>query len=154
MVVTTAYRHSDFDRILEISDRCYQENERPPKAELHRMISVSDVFLLLLGGDEVDHMTQSGIVGFAIVKNVEAPYLWSIAVDPEYQKCGFGQFLLKHVIEHYAHAGDKEMTLHVNVNNRAHVLYFNNGFRTVEVIKDYYPGADALLMRRPLRGEI
>ena len=150
MRVTNHYTHSDFDRILEISDRCYAENERPTAVDLRNMILVSDVFLLVLD-HETNFKTQSGILGFAIVKNVDAPYLWSIAVDPWYQRCGYGQMMLDAIVKHYTFLGDKEISLHVNVNNGAQALYLHNGFREIEVVKNYYPGADALYMKKDLQ---
>jgi len=150
MRVTTRYTHSDFDRVLEISNQCYAENERPTAVDLRNMISVSDVFLLTLDTG-VALESQSDIIGFAIVKNVDAPYLWSLAVDPRYQRCYHGTQLLHEVISHYARAGEKEISLHVNVYNGAQKMYFDHGFHAVEVVKNYYPGADALYMKRIYR---
>ena len=63
MKVTTDYKHTDFERILEISDACYAENERPPRKDLADMISVSDVFLAKHPDDAI---FGDAIFGFAI----------------------------------------------------------------------------------------
>jgi ribosomal protein S18 acetylase RimI-like enzyme len=45
MIITTAYKSTDFDRLCEISDACYTGDERPPRDVMKSMVEVCDVFL-------------------------------------------------------------------------------------------------------------
>lgn len=153
----TGYKHrTDFDRVMEINDACYSGVYRPSRETVSDMVSVSDVFTARVNEKDFDHSfpedmpDEDYIVGFAIVRNVFQPYIWNIAVDPNYQRRCVGKNLLREIIRRYTLEKCKEITLHVNANNPAQRLYYDYGFRVIAVEKDYFVPDDGLLMRRQL----
>jgi ribosomal protein S18 acetylase RimI-like enzyme len=111
---------------------------------MEMMISISDTFLAI-NPDSVGK-----IRGFAIVKNVSQPYLWSIAVHPNFQGAGIGGCLLRNIITQYTQTGSKEITLHVAADNPAQRLYFDHGFRVKNVEENYFDPIDGLVMVKKL----
>jgi len=157
MIITTAYKSTDFDRLCEISDACYTGDERPPRETMKDMVEVCDVFLAKsgLGSIEVGEMESNSceldkIIGFALVRTSGNPYIWSIAVDKGFQRRGVGGNLLREIIKKYTLQKDFEITLHVHEDNPAQKLYFDYGFRVKRIERDYYNPKNGLFMVRPL----
>jgi ribosomal protein S18 acetylase RimI-like enzyme len=132
---------------MEINNACYVPPFCAPESTMREMMMVSDIFVV-----RVDHLVVGieGIVGFAIVRNVEHPYIWNIAVDPTYQSRGVGGNLLREIIKNYTLNKESQILLHVDATNPAQKLYFDYGFRVVAVEEDYFKPNDGLLMRRVL----
>jgi len=158
MRISLNYRREDFDRVMEISDACYSGEYRPPREKMADMISVADVFvarITLPGWAPRPPMTgglsdEDTIIGFAIVQNVTHPYIWNIAVDPDFQGRGVGGNILREIIRKYTLSKDKEISLHVDAVNPAQKLYFDHGFLVRSVEQDYFKPNDGLLMVRRL----
>ena len=146
----TGYSQKDFTRVMEINDACYSGIYCPPSATVHDMVTVSDVFLACQQEGIQRQYGAEIIVGFAIVQNVFQPYLWNLAVHPDYQGKGVGGLLLRHLITTYTASGQNKISLHVSVENPAQKLYFDNGFRVVRFEDDYFDPNDGLLMERKL----
>src|ERR1700677_1296828 len=148
----TNYNHrQDFERLLEINDACYSGVYRPPRETVNDMILISDVYVYRYNVDGCASRPDDDImIGFAIVKNTDCPYIWNIAVDPLYQGRGVGASLLREIITRYTIAGDKEIHLDVNSTNPAQKLYFDYGFRVKSVCTKYFDPNDGLHMVRPL----
>jgi ribosomal protein S18 acetylase RimI-like enzyme len=148
----TGYKRKDFERVMEINDACYSGEYRPPRDTMADMISVCDVFLARHPYFGPPDYKADGIriVGFAIVRNAIQPYLWNIAVDPEWQGKGIASKMLKEIIDRYTQEKSKQITLHVNAENPAQKLYFDHGFRVMAVEKDYFKPDDGLLLKRDL----
>jgi len=149
MVITTAYKNTDFDRLCEISDTCYTGQERPPRETMKDMVEVCDVFLVKIEPDYPLYTDRDKIIGFALVRTSGNPYIWSIAVDKRFQGRGVGGNLLREIIHRYQPT-ELEITLHVHEDNPAQKLYFDYGFRVQDVVKDYYRPKNGLYMVRPL----
>jgi ribosomal protein S18 acetylase RimI-like enzyme len=151
MIITTAYKSTDFERLCEISDRCYTGDERPPHDIMKNMVEVCDVFLAKTEVIPVpDCVSVTNIVGFALVRTSGNPYIWSIAVDKGFQRRGVGGNLLREIIKKYTLQKDFEITLHVHEDNPAQKLYFDYGFRVKRIERDYYNPKNGLFMGRPL----
>jgi ribosomal-protein-alanine N-acetyltransferase len=152
MIITTAYKSTDFNRLCEISDACYTGEERPPHDVMKSMVEVCDVFL---AKESVPRDPDGGnpydmIIGFALVRTSGNPYVWSIAVDKQFQGRGVGGNLLREIIKKYTLQKEIVISLHVHEDNPAQCLYFSYGFRVQDVVKDYYAPKNGLLMRRTL----
>jgi ribosomal protein S18 acetylase RimI-like enzyme len=152
MIITTAYKSTDFERLCEISDRCYTGDERPPRETMKDMVEVCDMFL---AKETVPRDPDGGnpheiIIGFALVRTSGNPYIWSIAVDKGFQRRGVGGNLLREIIKKYTLQKDFEITLHVHEDNPAQKLYFDYGFRVKRIERDYYNPKNGLFMVRPL----
>jgi ribosomal protein S18 acetylase RimI-like enzyme len=152
MRINFSYRHKeDFDRVMEISDACYSGDYRPPRQTMVDMVSVSDVCVVRLDNTDVMYeFSGNAIVGFAIIKNVEHPYIWNIAVDPAYQRRGIAGNMLREIIKRYTLNKDTKILLHVDATNPAQKLYFDYGFRVVSVEENYFEPNDGLMMVRKL----
>lgn len=131
---------------MEINDACYSGKYRPPRETVATMISVSDV----LTARAHRALDPEIILGFAIVQNVAQPYLWNIAVYPRYRGRGVASSLLEEIIRRYTNEKSEHITLHVNATNPAQKLYFDHGFRVVNVEKKYFDPDDGLVMVRQL----
>lgn len=76
--------------------------------------------------------------------------LWNIAVDQDHRGRGYGDMMLRHVIDHCRKSGVSSLFLQVRKsNNAARKLYEKHGFVFVMVQKNYYhsPREDALVYR-------
>ncbi len=150
MRITGYKRSEDLDRIMEINDAVYFGEYRPPRDTVVDEMLRSDVFVAREDQNCEHATTSSDILGFAIVRYDEQPYLWNIAVDPAYQGRGIGGNLLREIIKKYTLNKSSWISLHVNVQNPAQKLYFDYGFRTRAVIKNYFKPDDGLYMIRRL----
>jgi ribosomal protein S18 acetylase RimI-like enzyme len=152
MIITTDYKSTDFNRLREISDACYTGDERPPHEIMKDMVEVCDVFL---AKESVPRDPDGGnpydmIIGFALVRTSGNPYVWSIAVDKQFQERGVGGNLLREIIKKYTLQKEIVISLHVHEDNPAQKLYFDYGFRVRKVEEAYYMPKDGLLMKRLL----
>ncbi|AJJ10587.1 ribosomal-protein-alanine acetyltransferase [Yersinia rohdei] len=99
---------------------------------------------------------EEHMVGFAITQIVvDEATLFNLAIDPKYQRQGYGRLLLEHVIEQLAARNIFTLWLEVRASNaRAIALYESLGFNEVSVRRNYYPSAngreDAIMMALPM----
>ncbi|MFZ3102523.1 MAG: ribosomal protein S18-alanine N-acetyltransferase [Desulfitobacteriaceae bacterium] len=80
---------------------------------------------------------------------LEEGHISNIAISPEYRGKGFGEFLIRSVMQNMRSTGMERMTLEVRVSNLvARNLYERLGFLTAGVRKAYYADnrEDALIM--------
>ena len=86
------------------------------------------------------------VVGFLIASySVDRPYIYNLAVLPEYRKIGIGTELIKVFETHFK--GKGKPYLHVNANNPARYLYEKLGYKIEARHKNFYSqGQDALIM--------
>jgi ribosomal protein S18 acetylase RimI-like enzyme len=144
MKIDQGYRTYQFEHLLAISDSCYDGDERPTREEFRQMLSVSETWV---AWETIDSIFKP--IGFVIVKEVgeTTPYLWSLAVLRDYRGEGIGSQLLAHVCTKY-----KTLELHCRADSPVQKLYFDHGFRVIEVAKNYYnmgdKFVDGLKMRR------
>ena len=97
------------------------------------------------------HESYAGeIISYVMVVEQPEPYVWSVATKPQFRGQGLATKLLSEAIEWYRIKGAKHLELTVNVNNPAQKLYFDLGFRAVQVFRKYYGEASGLRMRRTL----
>jgi ribosomal protein S18 acetylase RimI-like enzyme len=150
MRILRRYSKEDFPAILSINDVCYQRDERPPADKLREMISISDVWQ----ARDDDAVSNPRILGFAIVRpEADSAYLWSIAVDPEYQGRGVAGNILREVLRFYEDKKYRNVRLHVHVDNAAQKLYYDYGFRTYDLAYKYYSagsGLGLMMKKEPL----
>jgi ribosomal protein S18 acetylase RimI-like enzyme len=140
--ITKGFKKSDFDALLRINDLCYSGDERPDKETFARMLNFSEVWIARTVFDKP--------VGFIIVnETMDVPYLWSMAVLPEARSQGTGQRMLSLICTEYK---DRAVELHCRVDNPVQKMYFDNGFRVVDIARGYYKidgkQIDGLKMRR------
>ena len=93
-----------------------------------------------------------GYAGLAVIG--DQGDVMTIAVRAEHQGHGVGRALLAELIGEAARRGATDLFLEVRHDNaRAKELYHRMGFVEIGVRRGYYNGADAITMRRRLKGE-
>jgi ribosomal-protein-alanine N-acetyltransferase len=99
---------------------------------------------------------EGEIAAFAITQIVlDEATLFNIAVDPDYQRRGFGRALLEYLIDELEKRGVVTLWLEVRASNvPAIALYESLGFNEATIRKNYYPSAegreDAIIMALPI----
>ena len=98
-------------------------------------------------------LTQDSIIlGYAVVWYFAGElHIGNLAVDPQWQKRGFGKKLLEHILEKFARA--EVAYLEVRKSNTAAIrLYEKFGFIPLSVRKGYYSnGEDAIVMFKKMQ---
>ena len=122
----------DLERLCQINTLAFPKDERAAPANFRDMLDISEVWVIR---EKLNNL----IVGYIIVNEMvlsDHPYLWVIAVDPEYAGLGYGKFLLREVLQHYDNR-DTPLELDVREDNvHAQMFYLYHGFRVV----GYRPG--------------
>lgn len=101
-------------------------------------------------------MVDDEMVAFAITQVVlDEATLFNIAVDPAWQRRGFGKQLLEHLIAELEARGVLTLWLEVRASNKGAIaLYESLGFNEATIRRNYYPTADgredAIIMALPL----
>jgi ribosomal-protein-alanine N-acetyltransferase len=131
-----------FNRLRTISDNSFSGIERPPSGVFLSHYETDDVF--------VDDRRAEPIRGFCLVGDREGPYVWSIAVNPQYRGQGIGWSLLNEITDYYRGLGKEHITLTCHVDNPAQKLYYDNGYRVVRVVQRYYGADNGLFMKKIL----
>ena len=86
-------------------------------------------------------------IGFICILDLDTELeIIDVFVLPEYQGNGYGDKLLKYILDNYK---NRNYFLEVNVNNeRAINLYKKNGFEILTIRKHYYKDEDAYVMSK------
>jgi ribosomal-protein-alanine N-acetyltransferase len=101
-------------------------------------------------------MANEVMAAFAITQVVlDEATLFNIAVDPAWQRQGFGRKLLKHLIDELEKRDVLTLWLEVRASNHAAIaLYESLGFNEATIRRNYYPTAngreDAIIMALPI----
>ncbi len=101
-------------------------------------------------------ITEGKMAAFAITQVVlDEATLFNIAVDPAFQRRGFGRELLEHLIDALEKRGVVTVWLEVRASNAAAIaLYEHLGFNEATIRRNYYPTADgredAIIMALPI----
>lgn len=86
-------------------------------------------------------------IGFICILDLGAELeIIDVFVLPEYQGNGYGDKLLKYILDNYK---NRNYFLEVNVNNEKAInLYKKNGFEILTIRKHYYKDEDAYVMSK------
>jgi ribosomal protein S18 acetylase RimI-like enzyme len=127
-------------------------SDRFSRRSLRAYIGSKTVAFLVLAqvGAQVGALVGYGLVGFR--KGSRLAWLYSLAVDPDFRRRGYGRELLAGC-EHAAHArGAIALRLEVRIGNRRALgLYQQSGYRREGRIEAYYEdGAAAWRLKKTL----
>lgn len=157
MRISHGYRKADRERLHELNDQCFTGLEKPPRWTFDQMIETSEVWVARAfvdsHGDPTFHTTGDlpTILGCIIVNREHGPYLWSVAVDPAYRGRGVAGNLMREAELWVKFHGGTEMRLHVKNDNPSQKLYYDRGYRVIDLAQEYYgPETLALVMRKTL----
>ncbi|MBR4830564.1 MAG: GNAT family N-acetyltransferase [Bacilli bacterium] len=90
---------------------------------------------------------NNSYIGFICILDLDTELeIIDVFVMPEYQGNGYGDKLLKYILDNYR---DRNYFLEVNVNNEKAInLYKKNGFDILTTRKHYYKDEDAYVMSK------
>jgi ribosomal-protein-alanine acetyltransferase len=142
-------RRSDVTALVAIEERCFETDRLSRRNFSYLVRKGHDIFLVA----EVD----GTVAGYAIVLlhgTTSLARLYSMAVDPDYQRRGIGRMLLDEAEQHTLDAGCTTLRLEVRPDNRAAVAAYREAeYREIGVWPDYYEDhSDALRMEKQLAG--
>ena len=134
-------QEEDVDALCRIENACFRDPWSREAFAGEFRNGVARYFGLFLDREMI------GYIGVWLV--IDEGHITNLAVLPENQGNGYGEILLRHLIEYCASMGIVWMTLEVRRSNlRAQNLYHKCGFQDVGYRKRYYQDnqEDALLM--------
>jgi len=91
-------------------------------------------------------------IGYGVVSvAADEAHVLNLSIDPKYQSCGYGRYLLRALLDLARQHGGKRAFLEVRPSNAAALaLYYSEGFNEIGLRRSYYPGIpkreDALVM--------
>lgn len=90
---------------------------------------------------------NNSYIGFICILDLDTELeIIDVFVLPEFQGNGYGDRLLKYILDNYK---DRNYFLEVNVNNEKAInLYKKNGFNILTTRKHYYKDEDAYVMSK------
>ena len=94
------------------------------------------------------------IVGYTSISYIEDLEIESIAIRKDYQRFGIGNLLLNYIFEFSKLNSVKDIFLEVRSSNSPALnLYLKNGFKKVNIRKNYYndTNEDAIILKKVMR---
>ncbi|MEZ4769022.1 MAG: ribosomal protein S18-alanine N-acetyltransferase [Caldilineales bacterium] len=147
-------RETDLAQVLSIEERVFPEDPWPRSAFSRQLDNPLAQFIVMTLGEvpkgDAPDTPRDKVIGYAgtwII--VDEAHLMNIAVAPQFQGHGLGEFLLLHVLDSMRRLGAATCTLEVRPSNtRAQSLYRRLGFHVEGRRRRYYVdnGEDALIM--------
>lgn len=136
--------HEDLDSILELDHKVLKTNWHG-RLYLQEMEMPESYFTVLYLDEQ--------FIGYLLLRVIiDEAEIMQFAVDPEYQKQGFGQNLYDGALQYITHAQVDNIYLEVEtLNQKAISFYEKNGFEKIHIRKDYYgPEKHANVMRKKM----
>jgi ribosomal-protein-alanine N-acetyltransferase len=120
-------------------------NKRPQSAQQFLKEIHSPTYINLVG-----NINSETVIGFCVGQVIgDELHIYSLVVDPEYRRLGYGKMLIEELIERSKSQGVIRATLEVRISNNVAIsLYSNLGFKPAGVREKYYidNGEDASIM--------
>lgn len=139
----------DLDRIMDLERVSFPEPEQWNRDSWEHELTWSSLAVLVARDDQL-----RGVIALRIGPDVCD--LDKIIVEPGSRRRGIARRLMAAGLELAASRGVQEMILEVRADNQPAIsLYRSYRFTGITVRNDYYgPGLDAVIMSRPLGGEL
>jgi len=141
----------DLSFLDQLESRCFPEHRRSNRRSLRVSITSPAQIVMILEASPDEGPPRN--VGAAILLNYKNSLrIYSLAVDPDYQKHGYGAELIEGIITHARENGYHRLTLEADAENKKLIGWYEKfGFETVEMLPDYYAaGEPAVRMRKEL----
>jgi ribosomal protein S18 acetylase RimI-like enzyme len=141
-----AAKRDDLPALVRIEETCFSADRRSrPQSLRHGLKSPFQcVQVAVLGREVVGAMTL-----YLYPRTVR---IYSVAVLPEFRRCGAGRRLVKQALQLARRTGRRAVSLEAAQANRVLTGWYETfGFRPAETLKDYYSrGCHAVRMRQEL----
>lgn len=144
MIIIRKFQPSDFQGVIEIERKVF--NEHDPYLYMQFYEIYPDTFIVA----EMNGFVAGYIAGFTAQEGVGR--IFSLAINPAYQRRGIGSNLLKEIINQFREMGVLEIILEVRSDNiKAKRFYERHGFFQFGIAEKYYNDAqNACLMKLEL----
>lgn len=132
--VIRAMNYNDLDAVLEIEGVAY---DYPWSRQIF-----SDCLMAGYLACALDDGNQ--LIGYSVLSTAAAEaHILNLCVDPDFQRRGYGNRMLSHLLEYASSVGIERIFLEVRPSNDAAIkLYERAGFSALGVRKSYYRAAD------------
>jgi len=118
---------SETDYLVDQVERLYPD-DICPKHQLRKILASNPAWVI------VDKRIKAHLIS-EVSKGT--PYIWSVAVDPDYRRRGAATTLLQEFEKHYKQSYESGW-LHCRVENPAQKLYFDQGYRIASFEPNIY----------------
>ena len=145
-IILRPYVPDDFETLYQIDQACYPPGIAYSKRALRWFLRLPSAGCLVAE-------TEGRLTGFILAEHVgTVGHLITIDVLEAHRRRGVGTALLSRVEREFTARGVREIELETATDNHAAVAFWHrHGYRTVRVLRGYYPGhLDAFFMRKPL----
>lgn len=137
-----------FQDVLAIDALCFPKYPYPPEA-IRNWINLCSVYILRTKSTNtcIGYIVL-GKPGVVLGKRLTSPYkfsrnigyIYSLAIDPNHQRRGYGLLMLQKACAAYQEAERIEsIEVHTRVENPARFLYEKAGFKRVRRCPEFYP---------------
>jgi len=155
----SAMRESDLSEVLDIEREVFAH---PWTRDYFRLVMAdrNNYFIILkkesltIGYGGCHFLKKQSDFLASVRKNASFVHLINIAIKPEFQKQGYGTFLLNTILNHARARNSSYCYLEVRPSNSAALSFYQKmGFSIVGVVENYYPQEfeDALVMGKELQ---
>jgi len=136
---------NDLNFLLRLEKESFSAFQRNSEQNIKHAVKSSFQEVLIA---ETDQKKKESIASITLFNYKKSVRIYSLAVLPEYQKQGIGDFLIKYVLESAEKKRSEKVILEVNINDKKLIEWYEErGFKKTKVIPDYYgKGDDALKM--------
>jgi glutathione synthase/RimK-type ligase-like ATP-grasp enzyme/ribosomal protein S18 acetylase RimI-like enzyme len=134
----------DIDFLIEIENKCFPPFQQSSRKKLKN--SIHSDFQEVLIAEKKDNKTKIGAL--VLFKYNRSLRIYSIAILPDFQKMGFGEYLLKYVQELANRQHYEKILIEVHATNKVLINWYRSrGFVQLMELEDYYcEGEDAIKM--------
>ncbi len=130
-LIIRKFQPGDFQWVIDIERKVFDEHDPYLYMQFYEMYP--DTFLVA----ELNGIIVGYVAGFLAFEKTGR--IFSLAVNPTYQKRGIGSHLIKEMINIFHEAGTLEIILEVRYNNkRAIRFYERHGFFQFGIAEKYY----------------
>ena len=131
--------HSDLDRLLEIENQTFDKNNYP-LSRRNFLYHIKKKHIVVV---KIDNKIVGYLLFFTYKKSWR---IYSIAIAEEFRQKGFGTFLINY-LKDYADKTVGYLLLEVKTTNTQAIHFYQLlGFKTLKILKEYYPDGDGIKM--------
>jgi len=134
---------ADLAFLVKLETESFPPFQQNPKQNIRRALdsNFQEILIAELPGKE-----KQAVASLTLFKYPHTLRIYSVAVLPEFQNKGYGDFLLHHVLEMAMESKSEKVGIEVRENNIKLVEWYKKrGFEYVKTIEDYYSGGENAL---------
>lgn len=127
---------ADIDFLVKLENESFPAFQRNNKQNIRHSLQSNFQEIMIA---EVKDKTKESVGALTLFKYNKALRIYSIAILPQYQNKGFGDYLLKHVFEFANRQQYEKILLEVSTSNDKLINWYQSkGFTALNIKPDYY----------------